>query len=156
MKKYLTILTILLFPLFMEAQNVCYIKFTYDASGNRIQREFYCGKPDVDDGSEPDPGGGGHARPAKIAPSDATNFKVTEFDFAVSPNPSNGKYKVSLLHENLIGSTLDILDSKGHSIHSMKLDAKEFWIDITRYANGAYYFYLRDEKQSKTKKVIKR
>lgn len=155
MKKTITILTILLLPLFMEAQNVCYIKYTYDNSGNRVQREFFCGAPDNGGrGSQGGNNGGNSNRPAKIVQSNADK-NLSDFDFLVSPNPSNGKYKVSLLQDDLIGSTLEILNASGTSIYKQKLNGKVFWIDITQYANGTY-FYLKDEEQHKAKKVIKR
>jgi len=161
MKKYIVILSTILLPFFVEAQNVCYIKYTYDASGNRVQREFFCGAPDTTSGGTAGNGttGGGGGTSSKRLPTIIQNPKgedLGNYDFLVSPNPSNGKYKISLLNKELIGKTLEILNSGGIRILNQKLDNSQIWIDITQHANGVYYFYIRDEEHSKTKMVIKR
>ena len=144
----------------MEAQNVCYIKFTYDASGNRVQREFFCGPPDIASGGTAGSGttSGGGGSSSKRLPTiiqDTKEDVLGDYDFLVSPNPSKGKYKISLLNKELIGSTLEILNSGGTRILNQKLDNSDIWIDITQHANGVYYFYIRDEETTKIKKIIK-
>jgi len=158
MKKHIFLLLAVLFPIYLEAQNVCYIKYTYDASGNRVQREFFCGKPDVDDGSvatdpNDDPP---HSRPASIVGGTASTPDANDFDFMVSPNPSDGKYQVQILDKELLGSTLEVLDGRGANVLLKKLDEMQFCLDITHFSNGTYYFYIRKDEKVKTKKVIKR
>ena len=122
----------------------CFIRYTYDNAGNRIKRDFYC---------EP------LFPPMKQAPPENDSSGETVFaeetDWLIFPNPNSGVFEIKfgLKPDNF---ALIILDGQGKIVHTTTLFESVQQIDISGFAPGSYYVVVNDNRQNKTKKMIKR
>jgi Secretion system C-terminal sorting domain len=143
------------FSLQLFAQNPCYIKYTYDASGNRIKREFICAPVDtlikIDGDIEEDDNGGGIARMQNPNPSKNT---VSAFDCSIIPNPTSGKFALKILGE---ATNLDaeIYNSVGQKLFSFAINNTITNVDLENRSAGVYYVCIKNKQQKVIKKIIK-
>lgn len=103
----------------------CWIKYTHDAAGNRIHREWWCGDPDeAEHESEPKSvssnGFGVHA-----APNPATATLTIRFD--VPPEEE--------IH-------IEVLSISGQLMESRNATKAPIELDVSSYSNGAYSLHL--------------
>jgi Secretion system C-terminal sorting domain len=144
MKKLLVIIIAVGVTANMLAQsNPCYIKYTYDASGNRIKREFICAPADSIVA-----GGGDSKRLANtinIAPISSN------FDFSITPNPANNQIVITLSNSTAINKA-SIFNNLGQEVINFTITSALQPIDVSSLSAGMYYAVL----QSDTKKMIKK
>ena len=152
MKKTITSLAVmLLIHVAVIAQNTtyCIIKYSYDASGNRIKREYVCDVVDSLDPNAPVQPPAGSARMAN--PNDANSSNVA---FEVFPNPTTGM--VTVVQKGAVtNATLQVINETGATVYSKTLSNKEEPVDLSKFSTGVYYFVLRSTQTTTTKKVIK-
>ncbi len=147
MKKLIVTIALIAIAKFATAQNPCYIKYTYDASGNRIKREFICAPLDsVIGGTTTDP---------DCCPGSklAGNNKAP-FDFNVYPNPTTGIFNLSI-----DGSVYDAIITIHNSVGVLlqKFSTNDAFLELTlrEYASGVYYISVQTNTMKITKKVQK-
>jgi hypothetical protein len=136
-----------------NAQTTCYIKYHYDASGNRIKREFICAPyddpPNVPDGSSAGSGNGSQRKaPAQIATAKSANF-----DFVAMPNPAVDFLNIEVAEQVQTSiQSIIITDVTGSFVF------KEYHftsrVELTALAAGVYYITLRTVNQMATKKIV--
>jgi hypothetical protein len=152
-KLFLIIIVLFAISTIIQAQNPCYIKFTYDASGNRIKREFICAPVDSII-NLPNGGGGGNARLTSAQSQSAVNTSATAFDFNVLPNPTNGKVQIVATNNTEILNGI-IYNSIGQEIINFELGMAPQNFDLTNLSAGIYYAVLQSHTQKVTKKFVK-
>jgi Secretion system C-terminal sorting domain len=142
MKQLLFINLLCIYAIQMNAQTECYIKYTYDDSGNRIKREFICAARDTLPPYNPI-----GLRKPKPMQSDI-------FEASVYPNPSTGFYTVAL---NQISQEayLQIINYAGQQVLAKKILSLKTEIDITNLANGMYTFVIKTSLGAVNKRVVK-
>jgi Secretion system C-terminal sorting domain len=134
-----------------NAQTPCYVKYHYDASGNRIKREFICAPyddpPNLPDGSLT---GNGSQRKASVqlATPESDNF-----DFVAMPNPAVDFLNMEVPEQVQASiQSVIITDVTGSIVF------KEYHftsrVELTALAAGVYYITLRTVNHMATKKVV--
>jgi hypothetical protein len=132
-----------------NAQTPCYIKYHYDAAGNRIKREFICAPYD-DPTNVPDGSIGGTQRKGQ------TNFLTNDnstFNFEAVPNPAINFLNIVVAEQvkPAILSTI-ITDVTGAII--FKYNSHVAKIAVASLAGGVYYVTLRTTDNVATKKIV--
>jgi hypothetical protein len=149
MKKLIAILTFIAIANFVKAQNPCYIKYTYDASGNRIKREFICAP--VDSVIEEGPG---ESDPDCCPSSKLANNNANNFDFNVYPNPAKDIFTLEILgltnEANII-----IYNNFGQQIKHLITSETIMQFNLMTFSNGVYYISVQTSAEKVTKKIIK-
>jgi hypothetical protein len=127
---HLVLLTIAFFT-FMSvesiAQDHCWIKYSYDPAGNRINREWWCGDPN---GHEED------AEPKATAARD--------FGLRTMPNPASDQITLRS-EEALDNAQVEMLDANGRSVLSQQITGTTADFDVSRLAPGLYTLRVRTE-----------
>ena len=153
MKTLISIIAFLAISNFVEAQNPCYVKYTYDASGNRVKREFICAPVDTIYS------GGGTTTDDDCCPSakmtnNNNNTNGEDFDFDISPNPANSEISLSINNNNKFISG-SIFNNLGQEILKFEINTNFHKIDLTKFSAGIYYAMLQNEKKKIIKKFVK-
>lgn len=126
-----------------------HIDFTYDAAGNRIQRQYYAFK------TMGDP-----------APSDpAAEETAAQYGITVYPNPLmdgtsatvtiQGKTKSSESDKTNTQAIIYVLDNTGKVLFSQKQTSPSTEIDLGNYSAGIYYIKVAIDKEQLFYKVLK-
>jgi Secretion system C-terminal sorting domain len=133
------------------AQVTCLIKYSYDASGNRVKREYLCGV-NLDPNPDPDYDIETNNNPSvqKMVKSFETNVQ----DFEISPNPSDGNFHIFFKGEEKTGS-LRITNQAGQLILSKFISESDCGVNLTNFPEGLYYFTMDYNKEVITKKGLK-
>lgn len=123
----------------------CGLVYTYDASGNRLKRVYFC-----NNGSNP--------YPSRKVPNDTTlnKLQITEevqMIDALYPNPTTGTFVVTFRNE-LSNATISVLDISGKVIQQFKGNGYRLNFDLSKYAKGTYVVKIEDHDRIITKKVI--
>jgi len=93
----------------------------------------------------------------KIIVSKATAIDNSLSDkFTVYPNPTNGLSYIKIGDSKLIGHTITIVNSKGQTILTERINNLETAVDITNKPNGIYFIKIQNENSIGTKKIVKR
>jgi hypothetical protein len=150
MIKFLIIVVSVFFAGDALAQNPCYIKYTYDASGNRIKREYICAPVDTII-NLPSGGGGGNARQAQYTSMQPVGDSV---DFYVSPNPAAQFISITLVgkYDNVQGV---ILNASGAMVERITIIDRITQIDIAKLSAGQYTVALVINNRRLVKKFVK-
>jgi len=122
--------TFLLIGLGTQAQDHCWIKYSYDAAGNRIKRYWWCGDPTL---LEHEVDGEPKSDMAK------------DFGFRVFPNPAKENLQLSSEYE-LSDAHLEIVDLQGRRVHSQRVSGTRVDIDVSRFSAGLYSLDLRTDQ----------
>ena len=143
MKNIILITLGLLLSTIIFAQNV--VEFTYDATGNRIKREFVPDIPNLTDQM-----------------SDARNSQLGETQLpeviTIYPNPATSELFVNF--NALAGEKgiIKLINVYGQEVTTIKIDEipnTPFWIDLGKLVTGVYHLVLTVEnRQPFTEKVI--
>lgn len=114
------------------AQNHCWVKYQYDAAGNRIKRYWWCGDPN-EIGHEGEPKAG----------------MAGDFGLRVYPNPASDAVQLSSTAE-LANAQLEVLDLQGRRVHSERVSGTLVSIDVSGWSAGRYTLVLRREQEEYT------
>ena len=120
------------------AQQTCpQIQFTYDASGNRVQRKLVvvlCAPPRIQENTPPAP-----------------DIHANAF-----PNPANDKINIELeAMEGITESTIKLYDLSGKEIYSVVTPALQLQVDVSKLTAGTYLLKITRGKGYKTFNVLK-
>lgn len=116
----------------------CGIVCTYDASGNRIKRVYFC-----NNGTDP--------YPTRVQAK--TTEEVQQVD-ALYPNPTSGRFVVTF-SKPLTNATVSILDVNGKAVARFNANGNTVEFDLSSNAAGIYFIRIDDDGYTILKKVIK-
>lgn len=106
------------------AQDHCWIKYSYDAAGNRIKREWWCGTP-----GEPDPGG--------------EEKSARDFGFRLAPVPALDE--LTLTSERVLEhAELQIANAQGRVVLKGTVNGTRTVLNVSSLAAGIYILRLRE------------
>lgn len=147
MKKALFILSLSLITvtkLIAQQGYGCAIVFFYDAAGNQVQRQYFCGNLDIT---------GGKAALVSTVPQ-AKDVEITKIA-SVYPNPTTGRFSI-VFGKELKDATIQIIDMNGKPIQQRKTTGsiKEDF-DISNVAAGTYFLRVINKENIITQKIIK-
>ena len=118
-------------------QQHCWVKYTYDAAGNRIQRSWWCGVP----GPDEELLGGPKAAQAEKG-----------YGLVAAPNPANTEFTLRS-EVDLAGAECRITDSQGSTVLTQRASGTTSVFNVAGFAAGAYTLHVpmdTDEFQTKT------
>lgn len=114
------------------AQDHCWIKYSYDAAGNRIERRWWCGDPHVLEGG-----------PKMMAES--------SFGLTLAPNPTRDLLSLTSETE-MANATVTITNSEGRAVQTIRMNGKRMELDVSTYDAGAYMLVLRNGQEEYQKR----
>jgi hypothetical protein len=120
--------------------NACGIVCTYDASGNRLKRVYFC-----NNGTDP--------YPTRVETTAKTTEEVQQAD-ALYPNPTTGKFYVTF-RIALNKATVYIMDVTGKAISRFTASGNTINFDLSSSPGGIYFIRIDDGENTIVKKVVK-
>jgi hypothetical protein len=120
--------------------NACGIVCTYDASGNRLKRVYFC-----NNGNDP--------YPTRVETTAKTTEEVQQVD-ALYPNPTTGKFYVTF-RIALNKATVYIMDVTGKAISRFTASGNTINFDLSSSPGGIYFIRIDDGENTIVKKVVK-
>jgi len=105
----------------------CNIRYQYDASGNRIERDWYCYGGDIRAKSN-----------TTLDSNEVTNSRLTEVYMNVFPNPTSDLLNVQFT-ENMDAGHLEIFDAVGRSLLQQQGAGNSVVVDVSDLQAGTYY-----------------
>lgn len=139
-----------------QAQSTCYIKYTYDAAGNRIQKSFICDETNVPD--EPE------ARPF-ITANDTSKLNtaiveqnknsVNEGYSLVYPNPNRGTFWVEFKtkEQRAVKRKIYVMNAQGQLIFETSTEELKTYIELKSISSGSYFVVVYDGNKNNTHKI---
>lgn len=82
-----------------------------------------------------------------------TSKAATNSALRISPNPSNGQFKV-LLPQGLAEATMEVLNVSGQKVFRQKLDGTETTIDLSTQPSGMYFLRAMLGKKVFTERIL--
>ena len=157
MKKTLTTIILILTTTAIFAQlngyTVEFNKYTYDATGNRIKREFQSiyyppFKP---------PGGLSSSTTKSSENTTLITAKETILDkiITVYPNPTKGNLQLQIENYNNEPITAVFYTNNGKQIKAQNINSSISELDITKQPKGIYYLQIIINNESREFKVVK-
>jgi len=99
-----------------------------------------------------------NSRVANLSGSQEVEEIFEETEISIYPNPSNGKFHVSLGNKEYERLQFDIIDRTGKHVYTKQIDGNnqvDLTIDISNFINGMYYLRLTSNQFIVTEKLIK-
>lgn len=127
-----TLLAVLLFGCLVHqsfAQNHCKVRYTYNASGDRVQRDWHCWEP-----------GGGD-------PGENKALALAEVRVGVRPNPASDELFVTLPEGTSSGS-LALVNAMGGIVISQAVRGALNVLDVRGLAKGSYFLRYQQGGES--------
>ena len=159
MKKIISIITICFFSNFsgLFAQGLpldaCAVRFTYDATGNLIQRDFFCNITDPvvyrTTGTEK----GQSNDSINVNSSIDTKEQLVRVN-AIAPNPTTGQFTITL-SSPLNQEKVTLTDLNGRAIEKKTISGAIVTFDISNQPAGVYFVRIENKGKVFTFKVIK-
>lgn len=119
------------------------IKFTYDGSGNRIERVINMTKSAT-------------ALENNDLPITTITDRVKDREIRIYPNPTKGNLKVEVLDfDKIKNATLNLLNMQGQSVMKTKMVTNLADLDISNRPNGIYILQIIIDGKASTWKIIK-
>ncbi len=116
------------------------VRFTYDASGNRISRTIVSGM---------NAKGGFFLEET----SSVNNVFAEPVSFYVQTSSKHGVYSL-ILSPDLIGSKLVVYNSKGMKVLEETIKTETTYLDLTTYPRDIYLLSISSENHTYTRKLI--
>lgn len=107
------------------AQEHCRVRYQYNASGDRIQRDWHCWTPG-DEENEPE-----NWEYKRIGVLEATHMQVT-------PNPANDRFTVVVPGNDANGS-FELINALGEVILTQPANGSISSIEVSDLPNGTYF-----------------
>jgi len=123
----------------------CFIRYQYDAAGNRIQRDRVCI-------SEANGGG------AKSKPADAETMAsgLQEVYMGLAPNPANDELRITLTADVGPGK-IAVHDMQGRQVLQQSVQGSIFSLNVSSLQAGSYYVsFLREGERIVTGFTVQR
>lgn len=124
----------------------CGLVYTYDASGNRLKRMYFC-----NNGADPYPT---RKAPSDIAIKPLQETEETQIVDALYPNPTTGLFFITFSKE-LKNAKVFLMDISGKVVQQMVGNGYKLSFDLSNFASGTYIVRIEDKGLVITKKVIK-
>ena len=121
--------------------NTCGIVNTYDASGNRLKRVYFC-----NNGVDP--------YPTKAAQQTTKTTEEFQSVDALYPNPTTGRFFVTF-SKALNNAAVSLTDVNGKVIKQFKASGYKVDFDLSMFAAGVYFVMINDAGNIISKKVVK-
>ena len=121
--------------------NTWSIECTYDASGNRLKRVYFC-----NNGTDP--------YPARVSQEKKKTTEEHQQVDALFPNPTTGKFFVTFSRA-LNKATVFIVDVTGKTISRFTANGNTIEFDLSSSPAGIYFIRIDDEGNALIKKVVK-
>lgn len=152
--KNIVLFSVLLFHIMLititaKAQTTCYIFYSYDNAGYRINRQYQCIT-----GPNSNYQGGPVMRQAHGTGTALGNDSIITNTCSLYPNPSNGHFSAVLKYP-VHDADVYIADAKGAVISRKKMDGTETSFDISQYPPGIYVLHLKSKDYEFEAKVVK-
>ncbi len=142
--KFILCAIILLFTFSGFAQqlplNSCGIVHTYDASGNRLKRIYFC-----NNGVDP--------YPTRASQTNSVTEEIQLID-ALYPNPTSGKFSV-IFSKPLENASVFVTDVNGKAVQQFKASGNKVDFNLSSEAAGTYFMKINDARNTIMKKVVK-
>jgi hypothetical protein len=130
--------------------NTCGIVYTYDAAGNRTQRQYACNNT------------GRVAGPEAIAsvvrmPSDTLSDKkpvTVEQVEALYPNPTTGLFTVTFT-QALKNASVELLDANGRIVQRHQKSGSKMSFDLSGVPSGLYLIVINENGRRFSQRIIK-
>jgi hypothetical protein len=116
---------------------LCLIEYTYDASGNRVHREYAC-----------------HSSSGGSSPRLANTKTTDVLESVVFPNPTTGVFKVKTT-KSLSNAYINVYTMQGMRVQSYPFNGTEQSYNIANLSDGQYIIELETEKTKQVKKLNK-
>lgn len=111
----------------------CFIRYQYDAAGNRTQRDWYCmGEAQ-----------GGSSK-STFGTTEPVKGPLAEVHLNIAPNPASDQLRVMLNMEMGAGSLL-IHDGQGREVMRTTMNAATAELDVSTLQPGAYFISYQRE-----------
>ena len=143
MKRNLSILLFISFSTYALAQNCEKLKYTYDATGNRILRQFTI---------EPC-----NQNQARMAGNEEQLPQIATTDYSqlqVYPNPASNMLYVQSIAEQSI-TELYLYDEQGKLVAAKKTNAQTDELPVQNLSKGIYYLHIHIETKPYIYRIIK-
>lgn len=114
---------------------------TYDATGNRIKREYYCNN-----------GSNRISNPELAKQQDAAGAGFEEVD-ALYPNPTTGKFYITF-SKAIDNAIIQVLDVNGKVVQRVKGSGTRLEFDLSNQPSGTYFILINTGGVVINKKVI--
>jgi hypothetical protein len=79
--------------------------------------------------------------------------EIDEAHIIITPNPTNGEFKVSSLKFKVTG--IEVFDIFGRTVGTNRCVRPETTIDISHLPSGIYFIRIQTETGTVTKKIVK-
>ncbi len=126
----------------LQAQSLppgtCGIVYTYDAAGNRTNRQYVCNN---------------FTGPGEIESATASTADVIQVD-VLYPNPTTGYFSVRLF-KSLKKATVTITDMSGRIVLKKAESGSVLNYDLSKQSSGEYHLMINDGEHSVSMKIIK-
>ncbi len=137
MKNFIITGFLLLIPILLLGQNA--VKYTYDASGNRVKREIVLTKSAVE------------------TRSDLFTEELANRTIKIYPNPTEGQLKVEVSDfEGSKSVGLTIVNMQGQIVLKKKMNSATEELDMSGEASGLYILQINIDGENSSWKIIKK
>jgi Secretion system C-terminal sorting domain len=116
---------------------ICLIEYTYDASGNRVHREYAC-----------------HSNSGGSAQRKANTNNTDVLESIVFPNPTTSVFKVKT-NKTLANAYINVYTMQGMRVISYPYNGTEQSYNIGELSDGQYIIELETAKIKQVKKINK-
>lgn len=116
------VFALMMFSVDAVGQDHCRVRYQYNSSGDRIQRDWYCGvphEPDTDD-------------------LDKSKGVLETVHMQVSPNPATDHFLVALPSDAL-GGIVQLVNGAGAVVAVQRTDGPLIRIDVAALPDGPYF-----------------
>lgn len=113
----------------------CYIRYQYDAAGNRVKRDFYCYYDPIS---------------SKSLPLDSTT--TISDDLGVYPNPATSSFSIAL-PVGVNRATAMLYNANGQSLLKQELFASLSVVNTNAFPAGVYMLIVHTERQKYYRRV---
>lgn len=137
MKNFIITGFLLLIPILLLGQNT--VKYTYDASGNRVKREIVLTKSTV------------------ATRSDFFTEELAKRTIKIYPNPTEGQLKVEVSDfEECKSVGLTVVNMQGQIVLKKKMSSATDDLDMSGEASGLYILQINIDGENSSWKIIKK
>ena len=129
-------LAVFMFALSSPAQQLCRVRYQYNASGDRIQRDWYCSIPGDEVPEEDEHRTDGKRRAGLEA-----------VHMAVAPNPAADKFQVTFSQTEVDG-LLEMISMTGAVVLSRSVRSSMTSLDVSDIPAGVYHLRFTSGTES--------